>query len=366
MDTVKIGIIGCGQFSAYHIRALSRFPDVRITAVCSRNSANSQERVQLIQEICPPPDDEPVAVYTDYADIVHHPNLDAVTVCTPPPVHAGPAIAAANAGKHVFCEGPMAVDLGQCDAMIAAARTNGIRFTVQHTNRFNQNAQMAKKALSDRLLGKVIMAKMDFLAPGAGDAASKLFADSWQATWKGSGGGAVFHSARYAVDTLMWLLGDACEVYAKMESFSEGIEVEDCAVATVRFCSGALGQIFISRLAPPDMLPSPFYQIDILGAKAAIEVLPDWSVNSHDNAYARDVNEKLSSQKLGPVGGWESQLRDWVDAIKEKREPCFPVESFRSQVEMTRALYQSVASGKPVSLPLKPDDPYYSGPFETT
>ena len=359
METVKIGIIGCGAFSAYHIQELCKFPDVRITAVCSRNGANARQRAQLIQDLDPPPDDEPVAVYTDYGEMVLHADLDAVTVCTPPPVHAGPTIAAANAGKHVFCEGPMAVDLAQCDAMLAAARASGIRLTVQHTNRFTRNAQMARKALQDGLLGQVRMAKLDFFVPGAEQARNKRFVGNWRATRQDSGGGVIFHTGRYAMDTFLWLLGDVSQVYGQMAVFSEGMEVEDCASATLRFCSGAIGQICFSDIAHPNMLASPFYRIDVLGSKAAVTVLPDWAVRSYDEAYARDLNEQLASAPLGPHDDWVSQLRDWVDAIKEQRDPLFPGEAFRGQVEIARALYQSAATGEPVSLPLQATDPYY-------
>ena len=354
MELVNVGIIGCGQFSSFHIRELCKFPDVRIKAVSSRNKANARKSVELIREYGEKQGYEKIAVYTDYLEMVRSPALDAVTVCTPPPAHAKPMIAAAKAGKHVFCEGPMGVDLEQCDAMIAAARSQRIRFTVQHTNRFNKNVYMAKKALSEGLLGKVLMAKMDFIAPGG-----RQPLHDWQRSKQGSGGG-ILLSGRYAIDTFLWLMGDVREVYGKMESFRDGTEVEDCASATLDFYNGAIGQIFLMGLAPPGMLRSPFYQIEILATKASLTVVPDWSVKSDDEDFACELNEKLSSETSGPCDGWVSQLRDWIDAIKTGREPLFPCESFRFQVEVARALYKSVAINAPVQLPLQKEDFFYS------
>jgi len=347
MESVNVGIIGCGVFSSYHIRELCKFPDVRLMAVCSRNKANAQKSVELIREHGKKQGYGEIAVYTDYHEMVRHPALDAVSVCTPPPAHAQPMMAAAAAGKHVFCEGPMAVDLEQCDAMIAAARSQRIRFTVQHTNRFTKNIHMAKRALREGLLGKVLMAKMDLLLPGQGPGQN-----DWKRSYQDSGGGVLFHCGRYAIDTLLWLMGDVREVYGKMASFREGVEVEDCASATLHFYGGALGQIFLSELAAPGMLPSPFYQIQILATKAALTVCPDWLVHSRDEVFARELNEKLSAETSEPCNGWVSQLRDWIDAIKAGREPIFPCESFRSQVEVARALYKSAAINAPVQLPL--------------
>ena len=352
MESVNVGIIGCGTFSSTHIRFLSRFPDVRLMAVCSRNKANAEKSVQLIRELGKNQGHEEIFVYTDYHEMVGNPALDAVTVCTPPPAHAQPMIVAAKAGKHVFCEGPMAVNIEQCDAMIAAARLHKIRFTVQHENRFNKNNYMAKKALSGGLLGRVFMAKMDLLLPRLPGGPNQ---NDWKNSYRDSGGGIVFHRGRYAIDTFLWLMGDVREVYGKMESFREGIEVEDCASATLRFCNGALGQIFLSELAPLGILPSPCYQIQILTKKAALTVCPDWSVQSEDGAFTRELNEKLSSENSESFNGFGSQLRDWIDSIKAGREPLFPCESFRSQVEVARALYKSAAINAPVKLPLKED-----------
>src|ERR1035437_10241403 len=102
MESVNVGIIGCGAFSSTHIRFLSKFPDVRLMAVCSRNKANAEKSAELIREHGKKQKHEEIAVYTDYHDMVRNPALDAVTVCTPPPAHAQPMIAAAKAGKHVF------------------------------------------------------------------------------------------------------------------------------------------------------------------------------------------------------------------------------------------------------------------------
>jgi len=131
-------------------------------------------------------------------------------------------------------------------------------------------------------------------------------------------------------------------------------------VATVQFCSGALGQMFMSRLAHPGTIATPFYRIEVHGAKASITVLPEWSVCSYDEAYARSVDKNLSAQEYALTSGTSSQLREWVDAIRQQREPHYPAESFRRQVELTRAIYQSVATGQPVSLPLTQADLGYS------
>jgi len=355
MESVNVGIIGCGVVSTFYVRELSKFPDVRLKAVCSRNIANAEKSAALIREQGERQKNEEIAVYTDYHEMVREAALDAVIVSTPPPAHAGPAIAAAEAGKHVFCEGPMAVDLKQCDAMIGAARVQKIKFTVQHGNRFNKNIHMAKRCLNEGLLGKVLMAKVDLILPGYGPGQN-----DWRRTYRDSGGGVLFHVGRYAIDTLLWLMGEVSEAYGKMASFREGVEVEDCAVATLHFRSGTLGQMFLSEVAPQGILSTPFYAIQIMGTKAGLSVCPDWSVYCKDEKFARELTERLSSETSEPSNAFVSQLRDWVDAIKTGRDVLFPCESFRPQVEIARALYKSVSIDAPVQLPLQKEDSFYS------
>ena len=206
---------------------------------------------------------------------------------------------------------------------------------------------MAKKAVSQGLLGKILMAKLDLLLPGFSPEQN-----DWRCTYKNSGGGVLFHVGRYAIDTLLWLMGDVHEVYGKMASFREGIEVEDCAAATLSFSSGALGQIYLCEVTAPGLLPTPYYQIQIIGAKASLTFPPDWSLRSHDEAFASELSEKLSSETPEPAVDFP-QLRDWIDAIKDDRPPLFPGESFRSQVELTQAIYKSAAANTHVQLPLQ-------------
>ena len=133
MNSINVGIIGCGAVIPGYVRELCKYSDVRLAAVSSRNISNAQKCVSLIRQHRQEQDDAEIAVYTDYNEMLQSAAIDAVIVSTPPPAHPEPMIAAATAGKHVFCEGPMAPNIEQCDEMIATAKSQEIKFTVQYS-----------------------------------------------------------------------------------------------------------------------------------------------------------------------------------------------------------------------------------------
>ena len=160
---INVGIIGCGGISPSHINIYCGFPEeVQIVAVCDVVKERTENRKQVVRDtylnraaeyqkqaeeaksqeekdkyaklaaMCQNAAKVEVKVYTSYDELVKDEQVNAVNICTPPFAHPAPMIAAANAGKHVFCEGPIAGDLKQADAMISAARNNNIKFTVQY------------------------------------------------------------------------------------------------------------------------------------------------------------------------------------------------------------------------------------------
>jgi len=385
---INVGIIGCGGISPSHINIYSGFPEeVQIVAVCDVVQERAENRKQIVHDtylnrakeyqkraeeaesqeekdkyselaqICQNAAQVEVKAYASHDELLRDEQVNAVNICTPPFAHPAPMIAAANAGKHVFCEGPIAGDLCEADAMIAAARNNNIKFTVQYGSRISRGSMMAKKAIEDGKLGKILMGKVDVMWYR-----DQSYYDSgvWRGTWAGERGGATFHHGRYAIDLYLWLMGEVSEVYAQMDTFTHDIELEDCSMAVLRFKHDALGQIMASTSAHPGIAPSQ--RIEIFGEKAAISVIPGWNIGSSDGDYAKQLEEELETEVPEPIpGGMVGQMKDFIDAIQEDREPYITGESVRPQVEVTRGIYKSVATGQPVKLPMKPYDPFYSG-----
>jgi predicted dehydrogenase len=388
-ERLRIGIIGCGGISSTHIAYYANHlcEETEIVAVCDIDEEKARARSSLVKTTYErriadlsaalekaPSDDEKAtlerqiavcadsakeaAFYTDYERLIAEAHVDAVNICVPPFAHSGPTIAAAKAGKHVFCEGPIAGSLAEADAMVDAAQTSGVVFTVQYGHtRYHRTAMMAKKAIENGDLGRLILSNVDVLWYRGQDYYDM---DPWRGTWKGECGGATYHHGRYAIDLYLWLMGGVDEIYARMGTYIHRIEVEDASVALLTFRDGALGQISASTAAHPNA-QIPSQRVEIFGEKASMTVIPNFEIGSADKDYAAKLREKLLGE-VPPLAleGMPGQFKDFVDAIRGRKALFIPGESTRPQLEVTKGIYKSVETGAPVRLPIQRYDPYYA------
>jgi predicted dehydrogenase len=352
---IGIGIIGAGGIAPTHAKLYAEFRDLaEVVAVCDV----IPERAEQLAERCRTELGFPeVKAYRHHEELLADERVQAVSICTPPFAHPEPMIAAAKAGKHVFCEGPMAGTLKECDAMLQAAKEAGIVFTVQYGHtRFTRSAFMAKRALELGMLGKIFLAQV-----AVNWYRTQAYFDSaaWRGTWWGERGGALFHHGRYAIDLFLWLMGEVDEVFAFTDTLVHAIEIEDTAVALTRFRNGALGQILATTAAHPHP-HLPEQRIVIWGSEATMTVLPDFAIGAADKELAQRLTETLQQEvPPPPKEGMAGQLRDFLLAIVEGRQPFLTAESTRPQVELARAAYKSASLRLPVRLPLSPLDPFY-------
>ena len=122
------GIIGCGMIAEFHTRAINDIPNAHVVAAYSRTSANAEKIAGMAQGRC--------QTYDDLKAMLAHPGLDVVCVCTPSGAHLEPAVAAAQAGKHVVVEKPLEITLPRCDAIIDACDAAGVQLCTIFPSRF--------------------------------------------------------------------------------------------------------------------------------------------------------------------------------------------------------------------------------------
>ena len=147
MKKVKYGVIGLGWFGEKHLEALSAVPNIELHALCTRNPARLAEVAAKFGA---------KQTFTDYRAMLTDPELEAVSIVTMWDQHAAPAIAALEAGKHVFLEKPMASTVADCDAIVDAAHAATGNFMVGHICRFNPRYAAAKEAVAAGRIGKII------------------------------------------------------------------------------------------------------------------------------------------------------------------------------------------------------------------
>jgi UDP-N-acetyl-2-amino-2-deoxyglucuronate dehydrogenase len=350
--TIGFGIIGCGMISRFHAKAVADIKGAKVVA-CFDSFSSSADKFGA--EIgC--------KVYHDLDKMLADPAVDVVTICTPSGVHMEPAIAAAKAGKHVIVEKPLDITLKRCDAMIAACKRAGVVLSTIFPSRFHESSQLLKGAIDKGRFGKLTM----------GDAYVKWFrtqeyydSGAWRGTWALDGGGALMNQAVHSVDLLLWFMGPAVEVSAFAATLAhERIEVEDVAVATIKFANGALGAIEASTAT----FPGELKRIEVSGNAGSVvlreEDLAVWKFAKETKADDA-IREKMASRTHTGGGaadpkaigyhGHMLQFQDVLKAIKTGKRPLVDGPEGRKAIELILAIYKSAETGKPVKLPLAGD-----------
>jgi predicted dehydrogenase len=297
--------------------------------------------------------------------------VQAVVICTPHPVHAMATIEAAEHGAHVLVEKPLASSLADCDEMIRAAERAGVKLGMISQRRLYEPAQRVKRAIEAGKIGRPILGTVVML--GWRDEAY-YGSDPWRGSWDGEGGGVLVNQAPHQLDLLQWFMGPIEEVFAYWDNLNHPyIEVEDTAVAAMRFRNGALGSIVVSNCQKPGIYgkvhvhgengASVGVQTDggamfIAGVSAVLEppVNDLWTVpgeedclatwNAADTAHFACIDATEHYHQL--------QVQDFVQAVLDDREPMVTGIEGRKTVELFTAIYRSRRDRKPVKFPIDP------------
>ncbi len=363
MKKYKIGILGCGKVAHLHAKAILEIPEAELTAVWSRSKETAEKFAAQYN----------VEAYHSISKMITENQIDLVVVCTPHPFHKEPAIEAAQAGANILVEKPLASTLGDCDKMIAACRENGVRLGVISQRRWYAPVKRVKQAIEDGKIGKPALGTITML--GWRDLAY-YDADEWRGTWQMEGGGVLVNQAPHQLDILLWMMGDIDEVYGIWKNLNHPyIEVEDTAVAIVKFKNGGIGNILVSNSQKPGIHgkvhihgengASVGVQTDggamfIAGRSGVLEppVNDLWTVPGEEHLLQQWKKEDSEFfQKIdATVFYMKEQIEDFIQALKENREPLVTGEQGRKTVELFTAIYRSARDNKPVRFPLAADD----------
>jgi len=345
---IGFGIIGAGAIGPFHAEAITDLPDAQLVGICDRVEAKAKALAEKYNA---------KMWCTDYYKLLEREDIDVVNLCLPPFLNEEITLAAAEVGKHVIVEKPMALNVTQADKMIAACRKAKVKLAAVFPCRFSKDAQLVKRIIDEGKLGKLFM----------GSAYTKWIRTQeyyevapWRKTWAEQGGGALINQAIHAIDLLQWFMGPVESLYGFMDTVTHKMEVEDVAVAALRFRNGAIGVIEGSTAAYPGF-PR---RVEIHGEKGSI-VLKVWEIEllaikgskievrgSLEEDY---INKRLGDCSSGPVHQSPEphrvQIKDFIEAIEEDREPFVNGEEGGKVIEIIRAIYKSAKSGKEVKFP---------------
>jgi UDP-N-acetyl-2-amino-2-deoxyglucuronate dehydrogenase len=343
---IKFGLLGCGRIAKRHSDLLGggHIAGARLVAVCDE----VRERADAVAARFGVP------AFYDIDQFLGQKDLDAVSVLTPSGMHPAHAIAAAEAGKHVIVEKPMALRLEDADTMIRACDAARVKLFVVKQNRFNVPVVKAREALDAGRFGRLVLGTVR--VRWCRDQAY-YDQDKWRGTWAYDGG-VLANQASHHVDMLEWFFGDVVSVHARATTALVKIETEDTAVATLKFKNGALGIIEATTAVRPKDLEG---SLSILGEKGTVEIA-GFAVNkirhwqfTEELPSDVDIMEKFSVNPPNVYGfGHQAYYEHVVKCLNDQSPALVDGLQGRKSLELISALYESIETGKEVSLSFVP------------
>ena len=349
MKTYGFGIIGCGMISDFHSAAIADIKNGKLVAVSSRKAENSQRLVDRYS----------IQAYSDYNEMLNRDDIDIVCVCTPSGAHMEPAVAAAEAGKHVIIEKPLEITLERCDDIIESCEKANVRLCAIFNSRFSDASQLVKDTVSSGRLGQLTL----------GDAYVKWYrsqdyydSGDWRGTMELDGGGALMNQSIHAIDFLQYVMGPVESIQAFTDTLAhKRIDVEDVAVAALRFKNGALGVVEGTTAVYPGSLK----KFEFSGTKGTIvleeEDIITWEFEEEEPEDA-EIKKQFTEKKSGGGGASDPrainhdnhrrQMINLIQSIENNIPHLVDGREGRKAVEIILAIYQSSKAGKTVHLPL--------------
>lgn len=342
-DKIGYGIIGCGVIAPWHARSVKVNPDAELIAVCDI----IPEKAEKLKE-----EFGAQYAYTDYHDLLARDDIQIVSICTPSGMHADMGMDAARAGKHVMTEKPIDISLEKIDALIQTCREQNVKLACIFQRRTSKLWQLVKRTIDEGKLGKMVLASayLKYFR-------SQEYYDSagWRGTWALDGGGALMNQGVHMVDILRWIMGPVDTIFGIADHLARNIEVEDTAVASMRFKTGALGTLEGTTSVTPGLN----HRLEFHGANGSIlvdgESIARWEVLGEDkDEIMKQMDDKIGDSSSDPTAismdGHALQIADLIAAVREDREPMVSGTEARNAVELILAIYQSSRTGMPVKL----------------
>ena len=356
----RIALVGAGVIGTHHGLVMSELADrVELVAVVDV-SADKAEKLAT---------ERGGRAFTSLTEALAAVDVDIVVVCTPTGRHGELAIEALEAGKHVIIEKPAETTVAKTDQIIEAQRKAGTLVAVISQHRFDQSTEIALNAIARGELGRLTtgIASIDWWR-------GQSYYDSgdWRGTWELDGGGALMNQGVHTVDLLVATMGRPVEVFAYTGTLAhERIEVEDAAVAVVRFESGALGVLHATTAAYPGLSA----RLQVHGDRGSIVIDNDVLTFIHVTPTDSEAEEKLMGSKSnslnqvdayledeqsGPTAGsnpgglsplaHRRQYENFLAALAGEEPLRVDLETNRQSIAVITGVYESARTGKPVAL----------------
>jgi predicted dehydrogenase len=312
---------------------------VKIIAICDKNQDCAETNASIYgADAC-----------VDYHDILLRKDVDIVDICLPHLLHAPVAIAAAEAGKHILIEKPIATTLKDADSMINAAKKAGVKLMVAENHAFVPAHMLAKEMVDQGKIGRVFLAK-------ACEVVNDLPVEP--STWRilPESLGEILDMGVHRFFVLRWIMGEVKSVFAFAEKLVCELEAEydDTAVIALKFKNGALGEVDLTDCA----VSEPTNRLELYGTKGTIIEDHMWEQPlmycSHQPGFETEgwVKPEIEHAPFPGYYGisFRNEVEHFVDCVLNDKQPKVTGEDGRAVLKIALAAYKSVKTGKVIEV----------------
>lgn len=346
-ETLKVGLIGAGGIALQHgIGWTANSPRGEIVAVADVSAVRAQQFADRFSD--------GARVYSGIAEIVADPEVQAVDICLPHHLHTEAIIAAAQAGKAIFCEKPLCTTIEDAARINAALQETGVPFVMAHNQLFQPSLIEARRLLASGVLGTPYIARSIEVFQNQGASAAQAAADlvtgesrwAWRSDPARMGGGEVLDTGWHASYRLLALADSRpVEVIAVMDRFLlRDLPSEDTGLLLVRFESGLLGEILTSWA----FSTVNDWHFEVMAEYGSI------AGNRTVTAHRLHAWDQPAERRNEVTHTFTAEITHFLDVLQLGVPNLAPFDTGARVLQMTKAAYQSVETNRPVALPENP------------
>jgi predicted dehydrogenase len=332
MSPLRTAILGCGGFAHKHAQLLVMLKDeIELVAFCDRNEPKARAFSEQYAS-------GRAAIFTDHQVLLNQADLNLLVICLPPYGHSNEVEMAAERGVHLLIEKPIALISDDAWRMVRAAEKAKIKTQVGFMFRFGEAIEQLRSWMTSGLSGP----------PGLMSA--RYFCNSLHASWwrvRQKSGGQLVEQVIHMVDLMRYLMGDPITVYSRQSNLFHrdmpDYTVEDVSVTVFTFASGALGVIYATNGAIPNLWINDYRIV-------SQRLTADFANANHATFYFTDSPDRPPQTIASDKDVYASQMRDLLDAIYTGGETRTPLREGAKSLDLALAASRSAESGMPISL----------------
>lgn len=343
MRKLRIVLIGCSKIGHVHAKAIKSLNNAELTAVYSASEKRAKEFAEKYN----------VEYYTSYEEVLKNKNIDIVDIVNTNNLHAPFVVKAANVGKHVIVEKPLAISVSEAKEAIESVKRNHTKLTVISQRRYDGILKKINKLVDSGKIGDVIFINLSLASNR-----TKMYYNSsngWRKKKKYSGGGVLICHAIHYIDVINSLFGPSIEAMGIMKNRNTR-EVEDIISATIKMASGAVFTLNVTTAASSNCSES----VEITGSKGSVRFENNGyfsritNINLGNNSKLSRIKYMFLSKILGcrlyRTGKIKDQISDFIESIDKKSAPPFEGKEYLDTIKIVMGIYESSEVNKMVRI----------------